>query len=617
MKKWLLLLLSTLLFWGCSDDGKENTVVEDKCATVTCNATETCNTDTGVCEFDCDKCDDWKECNADSSACVIKAGHCDDQNACTDPQVCSNHVCVDPSDPCATVQCEEWQYCETGNCNLKSDRCETKENCEESEVCDTEHRCQATAEVLDATINELRTDETTYLDKIVKTSGIITAVLKDEGKTTGFWMQQKSGTYEGIYVYIKAGSSTAYVAGDSVSVTALYTIYPTTSVHELYLDDDSGITKNGSSEIPAVTPIEATLLSDASKLLPYESMIVTLEATFTTTEVNGDTVILSDGTNTISMKTGLYEFPMDLDRGFSKITGVLERYKDNFRLLPRSTEDLILLPFGCDIAHDGAGCYTWESCVDNSCTLSAGACNDADDCLNDGATCEDHQCVGGTLSVPNGDLEVWENGAPEDWKIGQDTQDPKVVVTQVSSQISVPKLCKGDYDCDTGECNQSGDEQLKHTCFDQQDSVSAYSSSSFAKVSRGSNTVDSDESEFLSPPIPYDPTKDYTYSYWIYDNDPNVTAVSYVRGFSNEAYNKVATMAPNDFSPNNAQWQQRTAMVRGFKYNSGFDESDIVYIRVGIRVLKQNGRDPYDDLEPSGIGSVYLDGLTITAVDKD
>jgi len=278
----------------------------------------------------------------------------------------------------------------------------------------------------------------------------------------------------------------------------------------------------------------------------------------------------------------------------------------------------------CVIENDSAKCdcydgYTADglNCVDiNECSNNTHNCQEGFRCVNNDGSFE---CVEiEQLIIINGDLESWiTRNEPENWQIGQDDDDEKVIITKVTNSTTVPHLCQRDADCGgvALSCQYSSDKQINHTCSNITDTVSSQNGIFFAKVYR-SSSISSDEAEFLSPPIPVSYLKQYRFTYKVYDNDLNVSAVPYYRMYSDSVdYNKIGSGYILNYSSNSTEWQDfsfSTNFVNHLK--DGFEINELTYIRVGIRLLKQNARTPYSDHEPSGTGIVFIDNVIIEEI---
>ncbi|MBN2694915.1 hypothetical protein JXR93_09655 [bacterium] len=271
-------------------------------------------------------------------------------------------------------------------------------------------------------------------------------------------------------------------------------------------------------------------------------------------------------------------------------------------------------------------CETGYSCVNSGGSFS---CVDINECSNNTDNCQDgFQCINtegsfncieiAEIVVTNGDLESWvTRNEPEDWQIGQNDGDETITVTKVTNSATVPHLCQRDADCGgvSLSCQYSSDKQINHTCSNITDTVNSLSGVYFAKVYR-SSSISSDEAEFLSPPIPVSYLKQYRFTYKVYDNDLNVSAVPYYRMYSDSTdYNKIGSGYILNYSSNSTDWQDFSFSTNFANHlKDGFELSELSYIRVGIRLLKQNVRSPYADHEPSGTGVVFVDDITIEEI---
>ncbi len=92
-------------------------------------------------------CREWQSC--EQNRCVISPGRCSSIEECSGERpVCDfeSHSCIE-GDPCAEVECEEWERCNPGNalCGLAPDRCRRSADCLGSlPACNiNHHRCES------------------------------------------------------------------------------------------------------------------------------------------------------------------------------------------------------------------------------------------------------------------------------------------------------------------------------------------------------------------------------------------------------------------------------------------------------------------------------------------
>lgn len=151
-----------------------------------CSATFECVDEAAYCTSL--ECKEWQSCDVVNSVCILDEGRCDTKAECHEGEACGNdHKCstvlvVTPCDDvdcgehgscqvvsdaatcscdvgyhadglscmidvvvdlCKDVSCDSWQGCnaDTGECDLKVNRCEVKGDCNDEKICDLNHYC--------------------------------------------------------------------------------------------------------------------------------------------------------------------------------------------------------------------------------------------------------------------------------------------------------------------------------------------------------------------------------------------------------------------------------------------------------------------------------------------
>jgi hypothetical protein len=128
---------------------------EQACDAVVCEDWQVCEGPEGECVTapglcgDDSECAPWQVCGADHE-CALSPGACESTADCGgETPLCDldTHLCV-AGDPCADVDCEDWQVCEPsdGSCVTAEGRCVGLADCDQAlPVCDLEtHTCVAT-----------------------------------------------------------------------------------------------------------------------------------------------------------------------------------------------------------------------------------------------------------------------------------------------------------------------------------------------------------------------------------------------------------------------------------------------------------------------------------------
>ncbi len=180
----------------------------------------------------------------------------------------------------------------------------------------------------------------------VTVSGVVTA---GSGETpdgsTAFYMQDSSGQYSGINVYISSSSGFTVNRGDSIQV--------------------SGDTKEyyGKTEIENVTaivviatgaslPNPEVLTLDQADWEPWEGVLIQIQ---TVTVINANTGYgewwVTDGTDTLVINNaGNYSFIPSVGDTISSITGPLNYSYSEYKIIPRDDSDIVGPPQVRDIS---------------------------------------------------------------------------------------------------------------------------------------------------------------------------------------------------------------------------------------------------------------------------
>ncbi len=166
-----------------------------------------------------------------------------------------------------------------------------------------------------------------YVGSSVTLRGVVTAVLPD---LRGFYIQDSVGAWSGIFVY--AGISMPSVnLWDSVEVSG--TVQEYRNMTEIVL---SSVSVLGSGS--PVPPIPVVIPEVAESL---EGVLVRLEGWVKDAWVNrrGEYVLTWNGTDVYALnRAALSYFPFVGDTVY--ITGVVDQYNDNYRLVPRDDGDI-------------------------------------------------------------------------------------------------------------------------------------------------------------------------------------------------------------------------------------------------------------------------------------
>lgn len=162
---------------------------------------------------------------------------------------------------------------------------------------------------------------------VVTVNGVVTS--PDIG--SGFFMQDGSGAWTGIYVY--DGYDADVVQGDAVEVTGeIIEYYDLTE-----LDASKGsVTITGTGSLPTPAVITA---SDATDLEPYESVVVRVEDVTCSAEADDFGEWWVD--DTFKIDNLFYELTPSVGDSFTSLTGPLNYNHDEYKLAPRDASDIV------------------------------------------------------------------------------------------------------------------------------------------------------------------------------------------------------------------------------------------------------------------------------------
>ncbi|MBK9147178.1 MAG: carbohydrate binding domain-containing protein [Flavobacteriales bacterium] len=162
-----------------------------------------------------------------------------------------------------------------------------------------------------------------WVDSTVITGGVVSALLSN-----GFYIQDGSGPWSGLFVFATPG---ALAIGDSVAVTGTVVEFngqtQLTSVLNL-VTLTSGNT---------LTPTVISTLDGNTE--PYESVLVKVEAANCTAQGSFGQFTVNDGSGPVLVDDVIYAYPFMVGQ-FYDITGVLQYAFSEWRILPRFVEDV-------------------------------------------------------------------------------------------------------------------------------------------------------------------------------------------------------------------------------------------------------------------------------------
>lgn len=190
-----------------------------------------------------------------------------------------------------------------------------------------------------------------YVGQVVKTQGVVTAVTK-----RGFFIQNGSGAWRGIYVYVTAwgylDSNHVYPAysdgtpvrvGDVVEVMGNVTEYNGFTQIKIYYNSAShstvgSITKLGVSEVPDPVVLSTGEVSQEQ----WESVLVKVEnAIVTNPDLGYGEWEVDDGSGPVRIDDLIYKYTPQNGEAFKYIVGPVFYSYGNFKIEPRNAEDII------------------------------------------------------------------------------------------------------------------------------------------------------------------------------------------------------------------------------------------------------------------------------------
>ena len=578
-----------------------------------------CITNEGSCKEDTD-CKDGAKPICESHVCVVADEACGEADSCPEDKHCEEidgfgkkcrhnkpentyTRCTDgyDNDQNGHFDCDDWECQKLKVCEPK---CADVE-CTGGKVCEpTTGDCIA---VEIKTIKQVRDSHIT--GNIYKTKGIVVAGDKD-----GLYIQDSSE--RGIYVFINpgAGEFIGQVMGDEIEVSGTFKDYY--GFAELIEPNVSVLSQNNT--LPDFKVVDA---NDLENLDIYESMLVKFKnPNFTVTiahQSGGPNTFLEDANSKeFYMRNDIYNYDVVDGDILTQVQGVLKYAKEKFRVLPRVEEDLLFLEFTCtpicdagsEICvrdHDEVGkcelacttaCESYETCVingtDAECQLTDGMCyidDNGTERLTDDEVigCEAHyncvnnECVEATNSVPNGDLEDWDDdNTATDWSYEYGLKAD----TKVYKETNPNFVCEG-------------------------------STSAKVRKTKADNRIDGKKNEFYSPAFPIDATtnKRYNISVQIIDNDPNVDAKVFWKFYGETGHNveSGAGVSQHSFGRVSIDFDGCKTEEKSNNWSifAGLDEDEkaaVRTIKIGVRLSDQDGHTQE--------GFVYVDDFRIEEI---
>ena len=182
-----------------------------------------------------------------------------------------------------------------------------------------------------ATIYDIQTGAIAEGETVTIENTVVTSMLT--GDEEGFFIQDEGGgEWTGIYVFVgQAGGGIAPLIGDKLTITG--------SVSEFY--DSTQLVISSAENLVVTgdaTPV-ATTVSSVDDWEAYEGCLISLEDQTVSSDVNSyGEADLSFG---IPMDNTFFNFETCFDASYSSITGIVTYSFEEFKINPRSQEDLM------------------------------------------------------------------------------------------------------------------------------------------------------------------------------------------------------------------------------------------------------------------------------------
>ncbi len=183
--------------------------------------------------------------------------------------------------------------------------------------------------------------ESPYKGSIVTTSGIVTAILD----STGYYIQDSTGAWSGIYVYDKDNWS-SLSRGDSIQLSATVDEWDCPSA----ICGPSGDWTEPLTELTSVSnlqnfgnkgePTPVSVTTNEANSEAYEGVLVeTVDATCTNPDLGYGEWQVDDGSGPARIARDIYDVSGVQDSSYD-ITGVVEYSFNNYKILPRDSADV-------------------------------------------------------------------------------------------------------------------------------------------------------------------------------------------------------------------------------------------------------------------------------------
>ncbi|MCK4631110.1 MAG: T9SS type A sorting domain-containing protein, partial [Bacteroidales bacterium] len=174
-----------------------------------------------------------------------------------------------------------------------------------------------------------------HINEQVRVSGIVTAINIYQDDFKGYFLQDSSSTWNGMYVYDPDRDST--VLGDSLTLVATVAeYYNSTQVSYVveYIVNSTGNT----------LPDPLVITTGETDLEPYEGVLVMVEnAECINNDLGYDEVELNDGSGAIIIDDYLYDYTSTeafTINNLYRVTGVMYYSYGDYKIIPRDASDI-------------------------------------------------------------------------------------------------------------------------------------------------------------------------------------------------------------------------------------------------------------------------------------
>jgi hypothetical protein len=181
------------------------------------------------------------------------------------------------------------------------------------------------ATIYEVQYTEDASGDSPFLDQPVATGGVVTGVL-----TSGYWLQDGTGAWNGVYVYAPGHSA---LIGDEVTMEADVVEY----FNLTELSDPTEIILVGQAALPAATNDGTMALNDEM----YEGVLVITQGECMTIPDADGRWLLNDGTGDIVIDDKMYAFTPEVGQWYA-VTGPMDYSFSEYRIQPRDAEDISL-----------------------------------------------------------------------------------------------------------------------------------------------------------------------------------------------------------------------------------------------------------------------------------